>query len=142
MKTLNNTQKAKTLRDTRKRLGYNQRVMADALGLDPSYLSQLENGIRPVDEWYVVKAAELAKAIEVKNANNLPLAQACEEHMRAFITACSGDVARLGWTITELKKHFPLDMWKRSGRASSKRDDAAALAGEISDAYEGRGRKE
>lgn len=143
MKNLSNPQKAKTLRDTRKRIGYNQREMATALGLDPSYLSQLENAVRPVDEWYVSRAAEIAKSIESKIAgSSAPMGQACEEHLRAFLATCGEDVARLGWTLTVLKETLPLDKWKRSGRSSSKSDAAAELAGDISDEYESRGRKE
>lgn len=44
------------LRAVRKRLGWTQRKMAVFLNLDSTYVSQLENGRKPVDESYVLRA--------------------------------------------------------------------------------------
>ncbi|MGH8023725.1 MAG: helix-turn-helix domain-containing protein, partial [Limisphaerales bacterium] len=57
-KTPRKMEKAKRLRDLRHRLQWTQQQMAEALGLDASYLSQLENGRRKLDDWYLKKAGE------------------------------------------------------------------------------------
>lgn len=59
MKTLTNIEKGRSLRTIRKTLHFTQNQMAERLELDPTYLSQLENGSRPVDEWYLQKAQQI-----------------------------------------------------------------------------------
>jgi transcriptional regulator with XRE-family HTH domain len=35
------------------------------------------------------------------------------DHMRRFVVeACAGNLAREGWTLVEVQKRFPLDMWR------------------------------
>ena len=109
----------------RKRLGLSQVQMAQKLNLDSTYLSQLENGRREVDEFYVQRAQELAR--EFENANKFkaaageiresigqaaPSRESCLEYLRQFLETCT-DAAKLGWTVVELKQHFPLDKWER-----------------------------
>jgi len=104
----------------RKRLGLSQVQMAQKLNLDPTYLSQLENGRREVDEFYVNRAEELAR--EFENAHKLkasaeaifetgqPTRESCLRYLQQFLETCT-DAAKLGWTAIELKEHFPLDKW-------------------------------
>ena len=110
----------------RKRLGFSQVQMAQKLNLDSTYLSQLENGRREVDEFYVQRAEELAR--EFENANKLkasarcrsanrsgttaPSREGCLQYLQQFLETCT-DAAKLGWTAVELKQHFPLDKWAR-----------------------------
>jgi len=109
----------------RKRLGFSQVQMAEKLNLDPTYISQLENGRREVDEFYVTRAEELAREFEAVNkikssteamretAGHLePTRESCLQYLRQFLEACT-DAAKLGWTAVELKEHFPLDKWAR-----------------------------
>jgi len=106
----------------RKRLGWSQVQMAQRLNLDPTYLSQLENGRREVDEFYVNRAEELAR--EFENASKLresaeaifdaagqPTRESCLRYLHEFLETCT-DSAKLGWTAIELKEHFPLDKWR------------------------------
>ena len=124
-KQLTDSDKGKLLIAARKRLGLNQVQMAQRLNLDSTYLSQLENGRRAVDEFYVQRAEELAR--EFENANKFkasageiresiaqggPSRESCLEYFKAFLETCT-DAARLGWTAVELKQHFPLDKWAR-----------------------------
>jgi transcriptional regulator with XRE-family HTH domain len=123
-KQLTNLDKGKLLMAARKRLGLSQVQMAQKLNLDSTYLSQLENGRREVDEFYVQRAEELAR--EFENANKLKDAtgeiresgaqasgrESCLEYFRQFLATCT-DAAKLGWTAVELKQHFPLDKWER-----------------------------
>ena len=60
------TEKAKQLRDVRHRLQWTQQQMAEALGLDASYLSQLENGRRKLDDWYLKKAGEFENSRKIR----------------------------------------------------------------------------
>jgi len=107
----------------RKRLGYSQVQMAAKLNLDSTYLSQLENGRREVDEFYVQRAEELAR--EFENANKFkaaasalneasdqiePTRESCLQYLKHFLETCT-DAAKLGWTAVELKEHFPLNKW-------------------------------
>jgi transcriptional regulator with XRE-family HTH domain len=122
-KNLTNFEKGKLLLTARKRLGLNQVQMAQKLNLDSSYLSQLENGRREVDEFYVNRAEELAR--EFENAPKLtaateaifestdqpaPTRESCLRYLQQFLETCT-DAAKLGWTAIELKEHFPLDKW-------------------------------
>jgi len=117
--------KGKLLIASRKRLGFSQVEMAQRLNLDSTYLSQLENGRREVDEFYVQRADELVR--EFENANKLkisteaireslgqavPSPESCLQYLQLFLETCT-DAAKLGWTAIELKEHFPLDKWAR-----------------------------
>jgi len=121
-----NFEKGKLLLAARKRLGLNQVQMAQKLNLDSSYLSQLENGRREVDEFYVNRAEELAR--EFENGLKLtaateavfestdqpsPTRESCLRYLQQFLETCT-DAAKLGWTAIELKEHFPLDKWTPS----------------------------
>ena len=121
---MTNSEKGKLLMAARKRLGLSQVQMAQKLNLDSTYLSQLENGRREVDEFYVHRAEELAH--EFENANKLrasaeaifesagqaPSRESCLQYLHQFLETCT-DAAKLGWTAVELKEHFPLDKWAR-----------------------------
>lgn len=111
--------------------------MAQKLNLDPTYLSQLENGRREVDEFYVNRAEELAR--EFENAHKFkvsadaifestgqpaPTRESCLRYLQQFLETCT-DAAKLGWTAIELKEHFPLDKW---AAVSSIPDAVAAQA--------------
>lgn len=109
----------------RKRLGFSQVQMAEKLNLDPTYISQLENGRREVDEFYVTRAEELAREFEAVNkikssteamretsGHMEPTRESCLQYLRQFLEGCT-DAAKLGWTAVELKEHFPLDKWTR-----------------------------
>jgi transcriptional regulator with XRE-family HTH domain len=124
-KHMTNLEKGKLLMASRKRLGLSQVEMAQKLNLDSTYLSQLENGRREVDEFYVQRAEELAR--EFENVNKFkgaaetiremngqagPSREGCLEYVRQFLETCT-DAAKLGWTAVELKQHFPLDKWER-----------------------------
>jgi len=125
LKHLTNLDKGKLLMAARKRLGLSQVQMAQKLNLDSTYLSQLENGRREVDEFYVQRAEELAHEFENANkfkaatdeiresiAQAAPSRESCLEYFREFLATCT-DAAKLGWTAVELKQHFPLDKWAR-----------------------------
>ena len=99
--------------------------MAERLNLDATYLSQLENGRREVDEFYVRWAEELAAEYERVNklqpepgnireaaGNATPTPESCLEYFTRFLETCS-DATKLGWTLVELREHFPLDKWAR-----------------------------
>src|SRR5882757_658317 len=102
----------------RKRLGFSQVQMAEKLNLDSTYLSQLENGRREVDEFYVQRAQELAR--EFENANKFKASadalrdslgyvvtrESCLQYVQQFLETCT-DAAKLGWTMVELREHFP-----------------------------------
>ncbi len=122
--------KAKRLREVRRRLEWTQQQMADALGLDASYLSQLENGHRNLDDWYLKKAGELEKnqtAPEPRSSR--PSAEACVAYLRQFLATCK-EPAKIVWTYVELQEHFPLDKWAtlEQGVSSKLPFGAASLA--------------
>jgi DNA-binding XRE family transcriptional regulator len=112
------TEKAKQLREMRRRLEWTQQQMAEALGLDPSYLSQLENGHRKLDDWYLKKAGEFEKnktdhifAAGTSESYSLQsTAESCIVHLKQFLTTCK-DPSKIVWTYVELQEHFPLDKW-------------------------------
>jgi transcriptional regulator with XRE-family HTH domain len=122
-KNLTNSEKGELLVAARKRLGLNQVQMAQKLNLDSSYLSQLENGRREVDQFYVNRAEEMAREFERVNklrasaevnfqstAQPAPTRESCLEYLQQFLETCT-DAAKLGWTVIELREHFPLDKW-------------------------------
>jgi DNA-binding XRE family transcriptional regulator len=117
-KTVIKTEKAKQLRETRRRLEWTQQQMAEALGLDPSYLSQLENGRRKLDDWYLKKASEFERNKAVVPFVGDPAdvhsmestAESCLAYLRQFLSTCK-DPAKVVWTYVELQEHFPLDKW-------------------------------
>lgn len=106
-------------------MGLRQVEMAEKLNLDATYLSQLENGRREVDEFYVRWAEELAAEHERINklktqieplrdtaAESHPTSKSCLEYFARFLETCT-DATKLGWTLVELREHFPLDKWAR-----------------------------
>jgi transcriptional regulator with XRE-family HTH domain len=111
-------EKAKQLREMRRRLEWTQQQMAEALGLDPSYLSQLENGRRKLDDWYLKKAGEFEKTKATNIFGNAAsesysmqfTAESCLAYLRQFLATCK-DPAKVAWTYVELQQHFPLDKW-------------------------------
>src|SRR4051794_17126188 len=122
-KSVTNEDKGKLLMTARKRLRLSQVQMGQRLNLDPTYLSQLENGKREVDAFYVQRAEEMAREFERENkfqgtsdevrdaiTQAGPSRESCLEYFREFLETCT-DAARLGWTAVELKQHFPLDKW-------------------------------
>ena len=124
-KTMTNAEKGKLLMVARKRLGLNQVQMAQKLNLDSTYLSQLENGRREVDEFYVQRAEEFARESENASKSQAGIGEVrellgkaslsrekCLEYFRVFLETCT-DAAKLGWTAVELEQHFPLDKWAR-----------------------------
>jgi transcriptional regulator with XRE-family HTH domain len=115
-------EKAKQLREMRLRLDWTQQQMADALGLDPSYLSQLENGRRKLDDWYLKKAGEFEKAkttdifgrVTPESFSLQSTAESCITYLRQFLSTCK-EPAKVVWTYVELQEHFPLDKWTTAG---------------------------
>lgn len=111
-------EKAKQLREMRLRLDWTQQQMADALGLDPSYLSQLENGRRKLDDWYLKKAGEFEKTrttdifgrVTPESFSLQSTAESCVTYLKQFLATCK-EPAKIVWTYVELQEHFPLDKW-------------------------------
>lgn len=111
-------EKAKQLREMRLRLDWTQQQMADALGLDPSYLSQLENGRRKLDDWYLKKAGEFEKTkttdifgrVTPESFSLQSTAESCIAYLKQFLATCK-EPAKIVWTFVELQEHFPLDKW-------------------------------
>lgn len=112
------TEKAKQLRDVRHRLQWTQQQMAEALGLDASYLSQLENGRRKLDDWYLKKAGEFEKGKATKiydkstpQAYSMQnSAESCIAYLTRFLGTCR-EPAHVVWTYVELQQRFPLEKW-------------------------------
>jgi transcriptional regulator with XRE-family HTH domain len=136
-KSLTNFEKGKLLMTARKRLGLSQVQMAQKLNLDSSYLSQLENGRREVDEFYVNRGEEMAREFEKTHNRKVstetifeatgqpaPTRESCLRYLQQFLETCT-DAAKLGWTAIELKEHFPLDKWAQLNSVS---DAVAAQA--------------
>ena len=121
------------LREVRKRLGWDQAHMAHELGLNRSYLSQLENGARPIQPWVIERVtsieagagkAMMALSEAVRGYGNLPpsasaLARSCVEHLAAFLEKAGADIVRLSWTVDELHKRFPVTKWDKEIRAAA-----------------------
>jgi transcriptional regulator with XRE-family HTH domain len=117
-KSASKTEKAKQLRDVRHRLQWTQQQMAEALGLDASYLSQLENGRRKLDDWYLKKAGEFEKGKSTKiydkttpEAYSMQTsAESCISYLTRFLGTCQ-EPAQVVWTYVELQQRFPLEKW-------------------------------
>jgi DNA-binding XRE family transcriptional regulator len=117
-KSATKSEKAKQLRDVRHRLQWTQQQMAEALGLDASYLSQLENGRRKLDDWYLKKAGEFEKGKTTKiydkstpEAYSMQTsAESCIAYLTRFLATCK-EPAHVVWTYVELQQRFPLDKW-------------------------------
>ena len=129
-------EKAKQLREMRRRLDWTQQQMAEALGLDPSYLSQLENGRRKLDDWYLKKAGEFEKSktanifgsVTPESYSLQSTAESCVTYLKQFLSTCQ-DPAKIVWTYVELQEHFPLDKWTdpKAAEVSSKLPFSAAM---------------
>jgi DNA-binding XRE family transcriptional regulator len=129
-------EKAKQLREMRRRLDWTQQQMAEALGLDPSYLSQLENGRRKLDDWYLKKAGEFEKSktanifgsVTPESYSLQSTAESCVTYLKQFLGTCQ-DPAKIVWTYVELQEHFPLDKWTdpKAAEVSSKLPFSAAM---------------
>jgi transcriptional regulator with XRE-family HTH domain len=112
------SEKAKQLRDVRHRLQWTQQQMAEALGLDASYLSQLENGRRKLDDWYLKKAGEFEKGKSTKiydkstpeSYSMQTSAESCLAYLTRFLATCK-EPAQVVWTFVELQQRFPLEKW-------------------------------
>src|ERR1700739_4501391 len=121
------TEKAKQLRDVRHRLQWTQQQMAEALGLDASYLSQLENGRRKVGDWYLKKAGEFERSktpnilanVTADSYSMQTSAEACIAYFTRFLATCT-DPAKIVWAYVELQQRFPLDKWTVEAESDSK----------------------
>lgn len=56
--------KGKLLALERDRIGFTREQMAERLRVDWFYLAQLEDGHLPLDDWYLIRAGELAREFE------------------------------------------------------------------------------
>jgi transcriptional regulator with XRE-family HTH domain len=120
-------EKAKELRAIRKRLGWTQPKMAQALGLDFTYLSQLENGRRQLDDFYLERAREVARSFE--NSKSVKVHQTeeakeirrrCHAYLDAVMDSFQADVERLTWTLVELQRRLqPLNPRESSSSVST-----------------------
>lgn len=117
-KPVTKTEKAKQLREVRHRLQWTQQQMAEALGLDASYLSQLENGRRKLDDWYLKKAGEFEKSKTTnifgkatpESYSMQSSAESCIAYLTRFLATCK-EPAQVVWTYVELQQRFPLEKW-------------------------------
>jgi transcriptional regulator with XRE-family HTH domain len=114
-KTLTNLEKGKTLREIRNRLNLTQRELAKELHIDSTYLSQLENGGRPVDDFYLEQAREIEKSNKVQAFRDMaaPTAEMCLAYLKEFLERCD-EPAKIVWAYIELKEHFPLTKFSSS----------------------------
>lgn len=116
------------LRDIRKSIGWTQVQLSAALELDPTYLSQLENGRKPLDDSYLRKARDIKANIEnakkvkgVYGEGGAPpgvamkdepgfqtqLRVKCHRHIDQYLDGC--DREQMAWALVELKRRFPVD---------------------------------
>jgi transcriptional regulator with XRE-family HTH domain len=112
------------LKAARNRLKWNQEQMAHALGLDRSYLSQLETGARTIKPWVLDRVEVIERGVNAgvekpmafvetsQQSQHGSLLTQCREHLNAFLDKCGADPAKLGWTLVELRRKFPLDYWE------------------------------
>lgn len=90
---------------------------AKALNLDASYVSQLENAKRRIDDWYVDRAKAMLEAgdsnfdFSKSDVDELSIREACVQHLIQFLDTCRGDLTKLGWALVELRNSFPLSKW-------------------------------
>ena len=111
---MTNIEKANRLKAARIRLGYNQEQMGNALNLEKSYISQLENGHRPVDASYVQRAEEFVAGInksnEIKEAfSNLSHSQIrneCHTWLDRILDNCFDNEYLLSLVLDDLKRKF------------------------------------
>jgi transcriptional regulator with XRE-family HTH domain len=54
------------------------------------------------------------KEMELRDAP-VPEEKSCRDYLDQFLSRCAGDPARFGWTLVELRAHFPLDKWDKKG---------------------------
>jgi len=114
--------------------------MAERLGLDPTYLSQLENSHRNVDDFYLSRAAQVVEDFEKTNKVKGDVLR--EETPPALITSdlvdrirgyinrviheYGTDQDRLSWILIELTRHFPLPARTQPAPSSESLYSAAA----------------
>jgi transcriptional regulator with XRE-family HTH domain len=88
------------------------RKIADLLGVSVDYLLTGVPDLREnPDETF---GAGVAYAMRAEGS---ALVAQCREYFDAFLESCRDEQARLGWTLVELRAHFPLDKWE-SGEAT------------------------
>jgi hypothetical protein len=105
------------------------------LGLDPSYLSQLENGRRKLDDWYLKKAGEFEKTrttdifgrVTPESFSLQSTAESCITYLKQFLSTCK-EPAKVVWTYVELQEHFPLDKWSDPNADFSSKLPSAATS--------------
>jgi transcriptional regulator with XRE-family HTH domain len=123
-------------------LGLTQQRLAELLGLDATYLSQLENGHRRIDDWWVEKIKDLAASNfgfpNIVQSNPVPEAkfddlnrkpvskETCMAYLARFLDQCDSP-AKLGWAYYELQERFPLRKWAKS---QIRHDDEFAASGQ------------
>jgi transcriptional regulator with XRE-family HTH domain len=113
--TILKNSKGSELREIRQRLGWTQVRMAAAIGLDPTYVSQLETGRQVLDDSYLAKARDIEaieKSKRLKVGEEPPelmgVRLKCHTYLGRVLDACQGDRDREVWTYVELQRHFPL----------------------------------
>lgn len=142
-----NVEKSKRLREVRQLLRWDQAQMARELGLTRTYVSELENGKAPVQDYVLDRIEILAKRPEGMRGklseNPHPLREdsseygavhsirnKCHAYLNQFLDICAADEARLHWTYVELQKHFPLSIWGAKRRPEAEASSRQASEGE------------
>ena len=149
---MTNIEKAKFLRECRKKMGLTQADMAQRLGLDATYLSQLENDRRPIDDFYIDKVKDIQSrrgdagdhggGYVLNDRGPDPIGvgkKKCLNHMRDYLSGCN-DANEVAWTLVELRHHFPLKGWQDQISHDAKFETREPMAGEdkaVSDAARG-----
>lgn len=57
----------------REALGFTQQQMSDGIGINRSYLSELESGKRPLAGWIIEKARQLKSLPKIEQGNNVTI---------------------------------------------------------------------
>lgn len=133
------------VRDRRLRLGLNAQEYADLLGVSRSRLgnweAQINSAPRSVitalarklnvsDAWLAGEDDALVEAPALTlHDESVPytvkigdgVRGECMAHLAAFLATCREVPSRLGWTLEELRRHFPLNRWQELNEASSAR---------------------
>jgi len=105
--------------------------MAQELNLTRSYVSELENNRKTIQEWVMQRLDILAKrpvSMRGPGVENPTLQEGsaepptdddCRAYLDLFLERCGGRPDRLGWTYITLKETFPLNKWEQIAAASS-----------------------
>lgn len=105
-------ERSEELREIRKKLDWTQARLAEELDRDTSYVNQMENGKRPINDWTIREVRGFLQRDEERLINSTAYGRIrvkIRDYLDRLMVSYGEDTERLAWLYVELQSRFPAD---------------------------------